>query len=397
MLTPDYLGGAPSNLVDLFGELEEFILCEIARRIAKTGRITDTATWQIERARELGAGMDAIEREIARILNISDREVAELLNDAVSRSLAFDDNIYRRAGLNPDALGARYISDCIAAISRQTQGAFVNFTRSMGFKTATGFSILAQYYQHALDFAHLKIASGAMDYHTAIRQAIAELAGSGIRFVDYESGWVNRADVAVRRAVLTGIGKTAGELAIMRADELGVTTMEITAHAGARPSHAVWQGRIVDRSGRDPHYLTLMDIGYGDVTGFKGANCRHDWFPFVPGISARTYTDSQLRNIDPPPIEYNGKIYNYYDATQYQRRMETAMRKTKREIMAYDAAGDDEMFTAKSVLLKRQKDAYHDFCRAAGIRPKPERTQQYGYGRSIAQTAVWAYNKASYQ
>ena len=224
---------------------------------------------------------------------------------------------------------------------------------------------------------------------------MAELADSGIRGVDYESGWVNRVDVAVRRAVLTGIGHTAGELAIMRADALGVTTMEITAHAGARPSHAVWQGRIVDRSGRDPRYLTLMDIGYGDVTGFKGANCRHDWFPFVPGISVRTYTDSQLRNIDPPPFEYNGKTYSYYDATQYQRRMETAIRKTKREIMAYDAAGDSDMFTAKSVLLRRQRDAYNEFCRAAGIRPKLDRAQQYGYGRSISQKAVWAYNRAS--
>ena len=396
MLAPDYLSGAPSGLIDLFGELEEYIIRDIARRVAKTGAITDTALWQTARLQELGAGLAEIDREVARILNRSEDGIEKLLNEAVNRSLGYDDDIYRRAGLNPDALGtSQYIRNYITAVSRQTQSMFVNFTQSMGFKTPTGFKPMAQYYQHALDLAHLKIASGAIDYRTAIRQAVAELADSGIRGVDYESGWVNRVDVAVRRAVLTGIGHTAGELAIMRADALGVTTMEITAHAGARPSHAVWQGRIVDRSGRDPHYLTLMDIGYGDVTGFKGANCRHDWFPFVPGISVRTYTDSQLRNIDPPPFEYNGKTYSYYDATQYQRRMETAIRKTKREIMAYDAAGDSDMFTAKSVLLRRQRDAYNEFCRAAGIRPKLDRAQQYGYGRSISQKAVWAYNRAS--
>lgn len=396
MLTPYYLLDAPERVVSLFSELEETVIHDIASRIAKTGRVTDTAAWQAQRIHDVGTALSTIEAEVARTLERSEAEIAELFSDATMESLRADDKVYRAAGLNPSSPSqSQYIKDYIAAMAKQTQGEMINFTRSMGFKTATGFSPLSQYYQHALDFSHLKVMSGTYDYQTAIRQAVKELADSGIYFIDYESGRIARADVAVRRAVLTGVSKTAGEMAVMRADELGITTMEITAHAGARPSHAEWQGQIVDRSGRDKRFLTLDDIGYGTGDGFKGWNCRHDWAPFVPGVSVRTYTDKQLKNIDPPPIEYNGKKYTHYEATQRQRRLETAMRKTKRELIAYDGAGLKDDFTAKSVLLRRQREEYVNFSNAAGLRQQTERAGVLGYGRSVSQKAVWAAKKAN--
>ena len=195
---------------------------------------------------------------------------------------------------------------------------------------------------------------------------------------------------------MSGVRKTTGELAIMRADEFGVTTMEITAHQGARPSHAAWQGKIVDRSGQDSRFLTLDDIGYGTGDGFQGWNCRHDWAPFMPGISPRTWTDEQLKNIDPPPFEHNGKIYSHYDATQKQRRMETAMRKTRREMIGYDAAGAKDYFTASSIKLRRQKEEYAAFSKAAGLRTKPERAGVLGYGHSISSKSDWAIRKNTF-
>lgn len=391
MLTPKYLANAPNNITVLFDELEESIIRDISRRVAKTGKLTNTAAWQLYRLQEMGIGFDSIESKIARTLKRSQKEVEKLITDATLDSLRSDDEVYEAAGFNPaPPEESQYIRDYIAAIVRQTQGELKNFTRSMGFKTATGFSPLAQYYQHALDLAHMKVMSGAFDYQTAIRQAVKELADSGIYCVDYMSGRTNHADVAVRRAVLTGIHKTTGELAVMRADEFGVTTMEITAHAGARPDHATWQGQIVDRSGRDKRFLTLDDIGYGTGAGFKGWNCRHDWAPFIPDISVRTYTDKQLKNLDPPPVEIGGKTYSYYDATRKQRRMETAIRKTKRELIATDGAGLKDDFTAASIKLRRQREAYKEFCRVAGLRAKNERAGVFGYGHSISGKAVWA-------
>ena len=368
MLTPFQLANIPAPLVYLFEDLEEFIIADISRRIAKTGRITDTAAYQAMRAQELGIGLDTINDEIAKTLGLSKDAVKQIIEDSTITSLSFDDEVYKKAGLSPTPIRqSLYVMDTIKAVIRQTNNEIANITRSIGFKTAAGYKPIAKYYQHACDLAHLKIINGAADYQTAIRQAVKECADSGIQFIDYESGHINRADVAVRRAVLSGVRKTTGELAIMRADEFGVTTMEITAHAGARPSHAAWQGQIVDRSGQDSRFLTLDDIGYGTGDGFQGWNCRHDWAPFIPGISPRTWTGEELKNIDPLPFEYNGNTYSHYDATQKQRRMETAMRRTKRELIGYDAAGDKDYFTASSIKLRRQKEEYSAFSKAAGL------------------------------
>ena len=396
MLTPFQLANIPGPLVSLFEDLEGFIISDMSRRIAKTGAITDMVEYQAMRAQELGVGLDTINAEIAKTLNVSKEAVQSIIESSTISALSYDDSIYKQAGLTPTPLRqSPYVMQTIEAVIRQTNKEITNITRSLGFKTATGFQPIAQYYQHACDLAHLKIINGVSDYNTAIRQAVKECADSGINFVDYETGHINRMDVAVRRAVMTGVRKTTGELAIMRADEFGITTMEITAHQGARPDHAVWQGQIVDRSGQDSRFLTLDDIGYGTGAGFQGWNCRHDWAPFFPGISPRTWTDKQLKEIDPPPFEYAGKIYTHYEATQRQRRMETAMRKTKREIIGYDAAGDTDYFTAASIKLRRQKEEYAAFSKAAGLWQQQNRTGVLGYGHSVSQKAVWAEKKAT--
>lgn len=138
----------------------------------------------------------------------------------------------------------------------------------------------------------------------------------------------------------------------------------------------------------------IKSTGYGTGDGLCGWNCRHSFHPYFPGIDTPSYTEKELQNIDPPPVEYNGKKLDYYQQTQKQRSMETAMRKTKREIIAAKAAGDDDMFTAKSVILRRQREEYDKFSKATGLLTQKERTQVYGFDKSISAKAAHAAKKA---
>lgn len=208
-------------------------------------------------------------------------------------------------------------------------------------------------------------------------------------------GVVNRLDVAVRRAVLTGISQVTGKISEHNAAELETDIVEVTAHAGARPDHAEWQGGWYSLSGKSKKYRSLAEAtGYGRVDGLKGANCRHDFFPVIEGIDTPLYTKEELANIDPPPFEYNGKTYTYYEATQKQRSMERAIRKTKREILAADKSGDKDRFTEKSVRLRRQREEYDKFSKSAGLLTQNERNQVVGFGRSEASRASWAAHSA---
>lgn len=123
----------------------------------------------------------------------------------------------------------------------------------------------------------------------------------------------------------------------INAQELGCDLMEITAHAGARPSHAAWQGRIVSLSGQKG-YLSLSDIGYGTGDGFKGWNCRHDWYPYFEG-STRMYSEKDLEELNAKNIEYpDGSMHTLYEAEQQQRAYERKIRATKRTLAACDEA-----------------------------------------------------------
>lgn len=248
MLTPEQYQGMPDKLVEIYRRLEDFIIGDISRRIAKAGTITDTAEWQLLKMSELGAANDDIKAEIQRITELSRKEVEQLFFDTGQISSNFYDKLYlAKTGAASKLIESPAIIQDIRALIKQTNQELVNFTQSMGFAVKengkTVFKPIAKAYQEALDFAQTQVSSGALDFNTAVRKATQDLADSGVRFVDYKTGWVNRADVAVRRAVQTGIGQITGKIAEQVTEDLDLDIVEVSAHSGARPDHAEWQGK----------------------------------------------------------------------------------------------------------------------------------------------------------
>ncbi|MGN0610063.1 MAG: phage minor capsid protein [Oscillospiraceae bacterium] len=400
-ITPEQLAEASNRLDKLTQQLEKDVFEDICRRMVKAAKVTDTAEYQLLRLKEMGLTNEFIEKTIADYTKKSEAEIQQLFYEAAQASEDFYAGYYANTGKDFIPLAENeYMQQLITAEINQTHGELVNLTQSMGFAVrqadgTTAFKPVAKTYQSTLDLAQMQVATGVFDYNTAIRNAVISLSSSGLQFVDYASGHRNRADVAARRAILTGLSQMTGQIAKNNAEELETDIVEVTAHAGARPDHAEWQGRRYSLSGKSKEYPSLTAVtGYGTGDGLKGWNCRHDFYPVIPELSPPAYTDEQLANIDPPPIEYNGKMLTYYECTQKQRAMETAMRKTKREVMGAKAVGDDDLFTAKSILLRRQKEEYAKFSDKAGLLTQNERTQVYGFDKSISQKAVWAVKKA---
>lgn len=380
MLTPQQLQNLPKELTDLYSQLTEFILRDIARRIAKGAKITDTAEYQLYRARSLGLSEQEIAAKIAEINGTSADVIDKLIRDAAAKSDEFD-----RRMLGADDGAAVPLKDneqlqkLMAAQIKETAGDCENLTGTMGFADhdflgRVYYLSMTDMYRRELDSAHMKVVAGATDYMTAIRQACNKLAASGVRTIDYESGRSDRVEVAVRRALMTSVSHITQRISEQNAEEFGADGWEISAHSGARPSHAIYQGRQFPNSKYESIVKPLIE----------DYNCRHSAYPIIIGISEPTYTDEELRNIDPPPFTYEGKQYTAYEAQQQMRKMERAMRKQKDRCIVADAAGDEENFTAASIKLRRQKDIYEDFCKAAGTYTEYERTFVAGYNRRLA-------------
>lgn len=395
MLTPNELRVVPDNIVKIYQDLEDDIISDITRRLQKVGSITDTADWQMYMLGNMGNDLETIKKRITATNKIGKKELDNLFSEAAGRSMEYENIAYKKAGKKTLSLAdSPTMLEFVKANSKKTYGDLKNLTKSLGFKVGSSYLPIAKTYQDTLNYAQFQVASGAFSHQQATRIAVKKLADSGLRYIDYESGTSSMLDVAVRRATLTGINQTTAELSLMQMDELGGEFVEVSAHMGARPDHAEWQGQVYHVGGAKDGYEDFEEsTGYGTGGGLCGWNCRHSFSVFFPGISTRNYTDEQIKNIDPPDIEFEGKTYSYYEATQNQRRIERMIRKTKREMIGFESAGAKEDFTWVSVKLQRQKQLYRDFSKTAGLKMRHERHQIYGFGKSVSQKGVWVNKK----
>lgn len=395
-LTPQQLKDIPENIIQLYRDLEEFIIDDIARRIAKTGELTETAKWQLERAKDLS--MNYIEKEIERVLELANEEVENTLKQSALTSLEAENKIYKEA-INKEIKikGNTILKKILEATIKQTKGELKNISQSLGFAQIINGKIvykdIAKFYQDSVDLALVQVNSGVLDSNSAIRQAVKKLADSGLRTVDYENGWSNRVDVAVRRAVVTGSNQMCHKMTELTMKELECEFVETTAHAGARPDHQEWQGKVFCYKGKSDKYPDFVEkTRYGHGDGLGGYNCRHSFYPFFPGISKRAYSEEHLNNIDPEPFEYDGKTYTYYEALQHQRKLETNIRQKKRELIVYNAAGFKDDFNNSSIALSRLKNEYKSFSNAGDLTVRKDLMQVYKYGQSISQKSARVKN-----
>ncbi|MCI8915636.1 MAG: hypothetical protein HFF26_03075 [Oscillospiraceae bacterium] len=384
--SPQILDALPEELAELFRGLELKLLEEICSRLKISGQLNEVTVQDIRALRAHGIDLEDIKRAIANATNTGADELDRLLADVVERNQAYYTEMVDLAQVTaPERLVDH---EDIYAIYEQTRGQYRNLTQSMGFLVQQGRRRVmlppAKAYQWALDSAELQVMSGAISYNQAIAEAVKQLAESGLKSVSYESGHVDSLDVAVRRAVMSGVVQISSKYREQSVDYLETDLVETTAHTGARDTgtgpanHKSWQGRVF-RWGEKPRASNgtypdfVKTTGYGTGEGLCGWNCRHDFYPFIEGISERTYTDQELASIDPPPITFEGRTYTAYQTTQTQQKLERTIRKQKRLKAAYKAAGLDEDAAAAGSRLNILNQKYRAFSRAAGLPEQRER------------------------
>jgi hypothetical protein len=378
--TPELLDALPEELAELFRALEITLLDEICSRLVFADQLNEVTVQDIQALRSHGIDLKDIEKAIRKTTGISETKLNKLLDDVIERNQKYYTEVIDLAHVTqPETLVDAATVD---AIKRQTHDTFRNLTASMGFLVGNTMLKPARAYQWALDNAEMQIQSGAISYNQAIANVVKQLADSGLKVVDYESGHRDQIDVAARRAVMTGVNQICAKYTEQSAQYLETPYFEVSAHAGARDkpgpspwsSHKDWQGKVYSIRANDIYPNIYEVCGLGAVDGLEGANCRHRRNVWVEGVSERTYTDEQLAHIDDDlGCEFDGKKYTAYEATQMQRRVERTIRKLKREKAAYRAAGLKGDVMALSTRLHRLSTKYKAFSAAAGLPEQRER------------------------
>ena len=384
MLPPSYLDQMPDAFVQLWQQVEDAILQDVARRIGKMDAVTPTANWQLWRYQQTEAVRNDVVKLLAKYTGKSETAIRKLLLQTATEALEREDAIYYHYDMEPPPFEeSAALNNLLDAGARQTCGTWQNLTATTA-NTVTGA------FERTLDAAWLKVSTGAFDYKTAVKQAVDSLADD-MPMVTYPSGHKDSIEVAARRAILTGVNQTTGKLQVARMDEMGCEFVETTAHGGARPSHAEWQGRRFHRGGavdyKGKHYPDFeAATGYGTGAGLCGWNCRHTFFAVFPELGdPPQWTQEQLRELNARDIEWNGKKYTAYEISQMQRARERNVRRWKKRYLAEDAAGLDT--TDSAVRLKAARQSLSDFTKATGGRVDSARVSVPKFGRSEASRA----------
>ena len=375
-MTPEQKGALPLRVEKLFYELQDRIFSDVVRRIQKTGEITSTADYQINKLLILGNSTEFIEQEIKRLTGKTDPEVWELYDKVSNWEYVRYEGAYQQINGSFIPLeDNEQIRQWAQAVIDQTNGEIENITQSLGMTVDMGggrkaFTPLSQYYQKYLDRACMDIVTGSFDYNTVLRRVVKEMTASGLKTIDYASGYSCRAPVAARRAVLTGVSQLSARINEKVAKDLGTDTYEVTWHSGHRPSHW-WGGNVYTKQ------ELVAVCGLGDVSGLCGANCRHSYLAFIPGYSVRTYSPEQLRELEEKERQtksYMGKEYTPYQASQAQRQMETKMRNQREKIqLLKDGGADGDVVMLEKAKYQGMLDQYANFSKKMGLSQQRER------------------------
>ena len=408
MLSPEYLDRFSDQLLAIIDEFSVSVVSDIAKRIIRMGNISETSNYQIEILQNAGMIYDDVIRRISQVTGYTEAEVRRMFEEAGVKTIENESVYYKAAGKDTIALNqSEAMQQILSANIEKTLGDLSNLTMTTAIKAQTLFI-------DTCNVAMMQVQTGAINYNIAVANAIKKAARASTEVL-YPTGHVDKLDVATRRAVLTGVNQTAAEINLQYAREGGCDYVETTAHSGARPSHAVWQGRVFCISGNDKDYPPFSETGYGTGPGLCGWNCRHNFHAYFPGISSPAYTKSMLKEYDAKSMEYNGVKYTEYEVSQMQRAHERKIREYKRVLAGLNSGMENAVeevrnvlrdeFNKESVRLKKQEAELKELCYQTGRRYESARTQVHatrdsdgnivGFSRSVSQKAVWANRKAT--
>lgn len=404
MLPPDYFTNKEDRLLELYRQLEDFILKDITRRLLSAGEMTATADRLIWKLKQMGESRRAIENKLSKLTGLTRYELKKLLQDAVMVSWENDkesmeqwlgNNVVKSPLTNPTVIRV------MDAEYKKSLGELQNLTRTTMIQAGNDLV-------NMLDEADLRVAAGVQSYSAAVCDILDRYAGKGIE-VQYPTGAKRTLESAVRMCVVTSMNQTAAQVTNQYIVEAKSEYVLVSKHEGARHSkyggyvaqHDLWQGKVYKIRGEDKDYPNLLastgyDIdlttGQGTVVnplGLHGYNCRHSHKPW----------DLRLRNpYGEENIEDSKKSRDLYDKQQKQRYMERSIRTTKRKLIEkqeqINLVADPETkaklkkdYDRLSYRMTQQNKAYNDFCKANDLQPQYERIKVADFGREQTKKA----------
>ena len=377
MIPDELFDQIPNAYTDRLAIINSKYLQRMADRIGEIGQLSSADIHRLDQLRRYGSDYDEMVSELSMLTNKTAKDISGIVEAAAKNSYSDLEKVAVMQGkpLIPYAENVA-LQRSVQAIAEQTVGTFRNLSRTsvVGYsvKDAAGrviFKGLDVSYRDAVDMAIQELSMGVTDFPAAMRQTLNSLADSGLRTVDYASGATRRLDSAVRMNILDGVRDVYQGVQDKVGIEIGTDGVEISAHGGCAPDHLPYQGRQCSQK-------EFQDIQDSLERPFGKWNCRHMWHAIILGVSRPAYSEQQLddlRRMSEDTFEFDGKEYTQYEATQLQRKIETAVRQSIDRANLAAASGDHQTIVTEQLRINRLIQKYKDLSDVAGLPYKSER------------------------
>ena len=398
MLEPEYFYGKSDKLIEMYQDLEDWIIKDIAMRLMAAGELSGTADRELYKLQQMGLHRQEIIKRLSKLTGKSRDEIRRLLSDSVMTSFSNDFDVLQHLSVAPTLQNNAVIMAMNAEL-RKTMGELNNLTKTTMLQSQKDLI-------NMLNEVDFRVASGMQSYGSAVCEVLDRYAKSGV-MIDYPTGARRTLEAAVRCCVVTSMNQTAAEVTNQYIIQNKIEYVVVSEHPGARhndkdpegvSSHDWWQGRAYKIHGSEPDFPNLLastgyDIDYEkkcgrcvDLLGLHGYNCRHSHGPW-----------SKELGIPEPKVDRE-KSQKVYELQQKQRVMERAIRKTKRELLAKQLEIDGIAETDVKEILQPQYDKlayrlrtenkkYQEFCKANDLQTQADRIKVAGFKKKQAAKA----------
>lgn len=373
----NFLEDLPKNITENLNYINNFVIEIICKRLYEIGKLQSSYDiTQLKNAIEYaGIDLKIIEEKIAEITNQNLEEIDKIFEETAKTNIEFANTFYKYRGLKElkSYRDNKKLVKLVEVIKKQAEKDYKNISKTKGFLINGKFSGIRQQYISIIDKGITAVTTGTMDYNTAIRNAVINMVNSGVRTVEFESGYSRRMDSQVRMNVLEGVRRLNMEMLDITSKEFGADGYEITAHSLCAPDHQHIQGRQYSKK----EYEKLnnrLERPIGTL------NCKHIAIPIIIGVSSSTYSNKELDKIidkSNQEVVYDDKVYTRYEASQRQRKLETKIRKEKEKLQAFEILKDEVQIKKSKDKIKELTDLYKDFSKEVGLSTYPEKLRIY--------------------
>lgn len=387
-----------TRLIERIESGNTFILSEIGKAVKEIGQLTPTQAYQLQQMIKYGASYQTILERLSKITNLNTKEIDEIYSLYAQKDYNFARKFYEYRNIPYVPFNQlESLKREVQAISNLTKGEYMNLsnTSALGFtiKDLAGnvkFYNISNAYQYVIDQAILSISQGKDTFQHEMYSILKSLGESGLKIVDYKSGYHRRLDSAIRMNLREGIKTLHNETQRILGEEFGADGVEISVHLSPAPDHEDLQGRQF--SNEEFEKLQNNEVAE-DYKGNKYShehrpiselNCYHTIMSIILGVSKPQYSDEELQDIkerNEKGFMFEGKHLTMYEGTQLQRKLETEIRKQKDIQMLGKASGNDLLIGDAQFKITQLTNRYKELSKTSGLQTQMERLRVVGYKR----------------